>query len=475
MGAYLTSLADAGHSVVLLDTIFEQPAFDHPNISRIRLHLPQSPPPSRMVWESFSSCFTVLSSYVRSDLVFNQMQDKYEQELKALITDEWDLLIVDALFANHGYALATLLNRRFGTPYVMVETAAQLFDWQATMKGLGWNPVAKNYQFALPSAIPHKPYDPTSFGDRLVMAVSTWIEVFAYHYYPPTIDYPAIRRFGVEDFRWPAFLNGAALMFADRIERLGWVRPGGSDLIDIGAKCSKGIGRAAEGAAELPEDLRSFVGDPQSEGTIFIAFGSYANWTAAPAHLLDAFRFVLPRLFAFRVVFSFNGPHELLPALPHVRLTNWAPQAAILRHPRTRLFISHVGLKSLKESICAGVPVLAVPLRADQAYAGDLVVKTGIGRVLHKQRVDGPQLWEQMQEMLTNERYVQTVRRLSALFVDQPIAPSALALHKTERLLRVGPKRVAFRRHGAELTWLEFLYGDLAVLLLVLVLVVARK
>ncbi|KAI6225377.1 UDP-glucuronosyltransferase [Aphelenchoides fujianensis] len=475
MGPYFTSLADAGHDVVLLDTIFAEMPFNHPNISRISLPVASAFSLPDLIWNWFVSSPMMLGAFVRSDWSFDAMLDKYEEEFKALVSPEWDLVVVDSLFNNHGWALTTLLERHFGTPYILFETGCQLLDWQASMKSLGWNPVTKTYMYDIPSFTPDRHFDPRRLTDRAWAAGNSFVEMFGYYYLPPVINYPAIRRFGVEDFRWPAYLNGAPLMFADRIDKLGWPRPGGSEVIDIGAKCPKGIGRAAEGAAELPEDIRSFVEDSQSNGTIFIAFGSYANWTAAPVHVLDAFRFALPRLSAFRVIFAFNGPHESLPALPHVRLTKWAPQAAILRHPRTRLFISHVGLKSFKESICAAVPILAVPMFAEQPHSADQVVKLGIGHTLHKRGLNGPQLLDEIHELITNHRYLRTVQRLSTLFVDQPIPASALALHKTERLLRVGSKRMAFRRRGVDLTWFEFLYADLAAALFLFVVLVGRK
>jgi UDP:flavonoid glycosyltransferase YjiC (YdhE family) len=39
---------------------------------------------------------------------------------------------------------------------------------------------------------------------------------------------------------------------------------------------------------------------------------------------------------------------------------------------------------SVKEAVCAQVPLLAMPLFAEQPYTADAVVKQKIGRVLHK-------------------------------------------------------------------------------------------
>jgi len=47
-------------------------------------------------------------------------------------------------------------------------------------------------------------------------------------------------------------------------------------------------------------------------------------------------------------------------------MMRWLPQASLLAHPKTRLFISHCGLNAVFEAAHYGVPVLATPLSADQ-------------------------------------------------------------------------------------------------------------
>lgn len=54
---------------------------------------------------------------------------------------------------------------------------------------------------------------------------------------------------------------------------------------------------------------------------------------------------------------------------------------------------------SVKEAVCARVPLLALPLFAEQPYTADSVVKQKIGRVLHKKHVTGEQMLEQVKEV----------------------------------------------------------------------------
>uniref|UniRef100_A0A6N2L8T4 anthocyanidin 3-O-glucosyltransferase n=1 Tax=Salix viminalis TaxID=40686 RepID=A0A6N2L8T4_SALVM len=45
---------------------------------------------------------------------------------------------------------------------------------------------------------------------------------------------------------------------------------------------------------------------------------------------------------------------------------SWAPQLAILNHGSNGGFVTHCGWKSILESVCAGVPMLGWPLKAEQ-------------------------------------------------------------------------------------------------------------
>ncbi|KAJ1685179.1 hypothetical protein LUZ63_016569 [Rhynchospora breviuscula] len=47
-------------------------------------------------------------------------------------------------------------------------------------------------------------------------------------------------------------------------------------------------------------------------------------------------------------------------------VTSWAPQLAILKHKSIRLFLTHCGWSSVIESITNGVPMVALPLHAEQ-------------------------------------------------------------------------------------------------------------
>jgi UDP:flavonoid glycosyltransferase YjiC (YdhE family) len=69
------------------------------------------------------------------------------------------------------------------------------------------------------------------------------------------------------------------------------------------------------------------------------------------------------------------------PLPPRVRAVPWIDdQAALLR--RARLFVSHGGMNSVSEALCAGTPLLVLPHTAEQAVNARRVAELGAGRVL---------------------------------------------------------------------------------------------
>ncbi|XP_022734355.1 UDP-glycosyltransferase 88A1-like [Durio zibethinus] len=54
---------------------------------------------------------------------------------------------------------------------------------------------------------------------------------------------------------------------------------------------------------------------------------------------------------------------------------SWVPQAAVLTHDSVGGFVTHCGWNSVLESVCAGVPMVAWPLYAEQRYNRVLIVE----------------------------------------------------------------------------------------------------
>jgi UDP:flavonoid glycosyltransferase YjiC (YdhE family) len=61
----------------------------------------------------------------------------------------------------------------------------------------------------------------------------------------------------------------------------------------------------------------------------------------------------------------------------HVRLEAYVPQALLL--PHCAAFVTHGGFNSVKEALSEGVPMVVVPISADQPYSAERCAELGVG------------------------------------------------------------------------------------------------
>ena len=52
----------------------------------------------------------------------------------------------------------------------------------------------------------------------------------------------------------------------------------------------------------------------------------------------------------------------------HVRAIQWAPQNDILAHTGTKVFVTHGGANSVYEAAYHGIPIVALPIAAEQPH-----------------------------------------------------------------------------------------------------------
>jgi UDP:flavonoid glycosyltransferase YjiC (YdhE family) len=72
----------------------------------------------------------------------------------------------------------------------------------------------------------------------------------------------------------------------------------------------------------------------------------------------------------------------------NVHLERYVPQAELL--PRCDAFVTHGGFNSVKESLISGVPMVVIPITADQPYCAQRCASLGLGKVISAdQRTSG--------------------------------------------------------------------------------------
>ena len=90
---------------------------------------------------------------------------------------------------------------------------------------------------------------------------------------------------------------------------------------------------------------------------------------------------------------------------PNIKVVEWLPQNDLLGHKDIKAFVSHAGHNSVYESAYHGVPVVAVPLFADQFSNAKKVEQFGLGIAVDHETVDAHQLFKTIERVATEPRY----------------------------------------------------------------------
>lgn len=93
---------------------------------------------------------------------------------------------------------------------------------------------------------------------------------------------------------------------------------------------------------------------------------------------------------------------ETLPS--HVMVVKWAPQQSLLAHSKIKAFISHSGMGSTTEAIHFSVPVISLPVLAEQDMNSRAVTEKGAGIKLEITTLKQHELENAINEVVYNPK-----------------------------------------------------------------------
>uniref|UniRef100_A0A3B3WDI4 glucuronosyltransferase n=1 Tax=Poecilia mexicana TaxID=48701 RepID=A0A3B3WDI4_9TELE len=218
----------------------------------------------------------------------------------------------------------------------------------------------------------------------------------------------------------------------------------------------------------LPEDLASWLSGEHG----FVVFTLGTMVSEMPDYItstfLDAFS-QIPQ----KVIWRYTG--KFPSRIPdNVKIMKWVPQNDLLgTHPGVRAFITHAGSHGTFEGLCHGVPMVLVPLAAEQPDNAQKIASRGAGIVLDITSVTTETLLKGLNEVINDPRYKENIQKLSALHNDRPIDPLDLSVFWTEFVMQhKGAKHLRPAFH--DLYWFQYYSLDvMAVLATVLLVFVA--
>ncbi|KHN87308.1 hypothetical protein Tcan_05338 [Toxocara canis] len=256
-------LADAGHSVTVLETNDKKYARDFGHgIKTEHIYVPPDPRKTEdskeIIWRSSRSGFYIAQVYNSVGDKALKMMIEYDPEtFWRVVNGTWDLLVVDELFAVHGYGIASIHKRLNGTPYIVFSTTVMLnSDSMTNALGRCW--VCRVHMFI--SSVAELIYKPTYFTHRLANFYQHFTE-----YIVQPFGMMHLRDLGINDFTWHQYFRGASAFLSDQIDNIGFPVPEGTEINNVGAMCS-------ETNATLPNALEAFISDPKSKGLLLVCF-----------------------------------------------------------------------------------------------------------------------------------------------------------------------------------------------------------
>jgi len=159
---------------------------------------------------------------------------------------------------------------------------------------------------------------------------------------------------------------------------------------------------------QLESELASWMQQKADVGVVYVSTGSIARLSMPQ---IQAIRDGLLRS-GHAVLWSLHKEDHVFVAGSkghHFRVHAWLPQSAVLQHPSVRMAICHCGWSGLLECCAGAVPVVALPLFADQLGNAEKVERLGIGVKLPMANLTAESILEAAIEVATNSKYYKAV------------------------------------------------------------------
>ena len=182
----------------------------------------------------------------------------------------------------------------------------------------------------------------------------------------------------------------------------------------------------------LPMEISEIFNKSQ-HGVIVLTFGS--AFRDIPHEMMMKMLTVFRKV-KYDVILRHTGAKpDSLPSNMHIM--QWLPQNDILRHPMTKLFITHVGLNGLLEAIYHGVPMLMMPLSSDQFGNAQKAEAKGYGIILDSNLFTPKDLEEAINNLMENPTFRNNIKNCSAITKSLPAGHDTVAFW-VEHILRFG-------------------------------------
>ncbi|XP_036083776.1 UDP-glucuronosyltransferase 2A2 isoform X1 [Rousettus aegyptiacus] len=204
-------------------------------------------------------------------------------------------------------------------------------------------------------------------------------------------------------------------------------------------------------AQPLPKEMEEFVQSSGEYGIVVFSLGSMVkNLTEEKANLIASALAQIPQ----KILWRYKGKKPATLGA-NTRLYDWIPQNDLLGHPKAKAFITHGGTNGIYEAIYHGIPMVGVPMFADQADNIVHMKAKGAAVEVNINTMTSADLLNALRTVINEPSYKENVMRLSRIHHDQPVKPLDRAVFWIEFVMRhKGAKHLRSAAHN--LTWFQY-------------------
>ena len=219
----------------------------------------------------------------------------------------------------------------------------------------------------------------------------------------------------------------------------------------------------------LPSEVTRFLQNSHPNGVVVLSFGSIAREFGATYR--EVFAAALAQL-PYSVIWRYDEHEPPATLGNNTLLLPWIPQSQLLDDGRVRAFVTHCGMNAAYETARAGVPVVAIPLFADQFFqASKLINHIKMGERLDIRRLTSDELRDAIVRVADSARYRRNARAISRVMRDRPFSQREQITRWVRYVIKHGGA-AHLRCKGFDLTWYQYYLVDVTLVLLSLSLAI---
>eukprot|EP00057_Strongylocentrotus_purpuratus_P032205 XP_786929.4 PREDICTED: UDP-glucuronosyltransferase 2B1 [Strongylocentrotus purpuratus] len=227
-----------------------------------------------------------------------------------------------------------------------------------------------------------------------------------------------------------------------------------------------GGGLTAWPPTQLDQELEDFMESSGDHGVILFTLGTYfGEITIIQPGFAEQFAKAFRRL-PQKVIWQMKDPLGEIDVSPNVKVKPWVPQNDLLGHPKTRVFLYQGGNNGFQEACYHGVPIVVVPLHADQFDVAARVVARGMGKKIDKMAASADVIYDTLQDVISDPKYAAVAKEVATIIRERPMQARERAAFWIEHVIKYGGQYL--KTSARDLSLIEFFMIDVLAFLLLL-------